>query len=230
MLPGVGHALGRRVARAGAHIAGGLDALLPQPQLVVKAVRVQVAVRRFQAHRHLPALAGAQLGRLAGVGAPRPGWRRRTSPAAVVAAAPPRPQPCGPTPPPAEAQPTSLRWGMAATSPVTACRAPPAPGCQRAGRKPLGAPATGGRREHQQRSQQRQQGTPPACSHFDSGPAQARQGLQAQMLHKPQRSTAPAAAAAGPAPARRPPALAASSAWRPPGSLCALAFGIVTPC
>ena len=50
----------RRVARPGAHIAGGLQALLPEPQLVVEAVRVAVAVRRLQAHRHLPALAGVE--------------------------------------------------------------------------------------------------------------------------------------------------------------------------
>ena len=42
--------LRRRVARPGAHIAGGLHALLPQPQLVVEAVRVHVAVRRLQPH------------------------------------------------------------------------------------------------------------------------------------------------------------------------------------
>ena len=49
----------RCVAFAGSHIARGLKALLPQPQLVVKAMRITVAMRRFQAHRHLPVLASA---------------------------------------------------------------------------------------------------------------------------------------------------------------------------
>jgi hypothetical protein len=41
----------RRIARAGAHVAGGLDALLPQPQLVVEArAGLTWPVRRLQAH------------------------------------------------------------------------------------------------------------------------------------------------------------------------------------
>ena len=55
----------RCVAFASPHITCGLNALLPQPQLVVKAMRVAVAVRRFQAHRHLPAIASPQRLRLA---------------------------------------------------------------------------------------------------------------------------------------------------------------------
>ena len=62
MAPGCFQPLRRRVARAGAHVARGLQPLLPQPELVVEAVRVDVAVRRLQAHRHAPALAGVQLG------------------------------------------------------------------------------------------------------------------------------------------------------------------------
>ena len=67
----VAHALAQpldRVAGAGveqrrrrlAHVAGGANALLEQRELVVEAVRVQVAVRPAQAHREAPALAGAQ--------------------------------------------------------------------------------------------------------------------------------------------------------------------------
>ena len=47
----------RRVA----HIAGGAHALLEQQQLVVEAVRIEIAVRPAQPHREAPALAGAQL-------------------------------------------------------------------------------------------------------------------------------------------------------------------------
>ena len=54
-----GQLLRRRVAQAGAHIAGGLHALLPQAQLIVKAMRVAVAVRRFEPDSHLPPLASA---------------------------------------------------------------------------------------------------------------------------------------------------------------------------
>ena len=50
-------ALRGRVTRTSAHIASGLHALLPQPQLVVKALKIEAAVRRFDAHRHAPALA-----------------------------------------------------------------------------------------------------------------------------------------------------------------------------
>ena len=65
-----GQAARRHIARAAAHVAGGAHALLPQPQLVVKTVRVQVAVRRLQTRGELPAVAGAQLGqqRARGVG------------------------------------------------------------------------------------------------------------------------------------------------------------------
>ena len=54
---GVEHGRRRRVA----HIAGRADALLEQQQLVVEAVRVQVAMRLAQANGKAPALAGAQL-------------------------------------------------------------------------------------------------------------------------------------------------------------------------
>ena len=60
VLPGGGQALGGQVFGSGAHIARGLDALLPRPQLVVKAVRIAVAMRGLQAHRELPALARLQ--------------------------------------------------------------------------------------------------------------------------------------------------------------------------
>ena len=51
--------LRRRVAQPGTHRAGGLHALLPKSQLIVKAMRVAVAVWRFEPHRHLPAFACA---------------------------------------------------------------------------------------------------------------------------------------------------------------------------
>ena len=54
-----GQLLWRRVTQPGAHIAARLHALLPQSQLIVKAMRVAVAVWRFEPHRHLPAFAGA---------------------------------------------------------------------------------------------------------------------------------------------------------------------------
>ena len=50
-------ALRRRITRAGAHIAGGLHPLLPEPQFIVKALKIEAAVRGFDAHRHTPALA-----------------------------------------------------------------------------------------------------------------------------------------------------------------------------
>lgn len=62
--PGLAQAPRRRVARAGPHVAGGLQALLPQPQLVVEAVRVDLAMRRLQPRRQLPALARPQVRRL----------------------------------------------------------------------------------------------------------------------------------------------------------------------
>ena len=49
---------GQRVA----HRAGGTNALLEQPQLVVETMRIQRAVRAPQPHRQLPALAGTQVG------------------------------------------------------------------------------------------------------------------------------------------------------------------------
>ena len=49
--------LRRRLTRPGAHIAGGLHALLPEPQFVVKALKIKTAVRGFDAHRHTPTLA-----------------------------------------------------------------------------------------------------------------------------------------------------------------------------
>src|SRR5712671_1141226 len=41
-----------------ADVAGGADAALEEPGLVIEAVRVDVAVRAAQAHREQPALAG----------------------------------------------------------------------------------------------------------------------------------------------------------------------------
>ena len=64
--PGLRQPLGRWVIRPLAHIAGGADALLPQPKLVVKAVRVDVAMRRLQAHAQAPTLARPHLLRLHG--------------------------------------------------------------------------------------------------------------------------------------------------------------------
>ena len=46
----------RRVA----HVAGGADALLEERELVVEAVRIEIAVRLTQPHREAPALTGAQ--------------------------------------------------------------------------------------------------------------------------------------------------------------------------
>ncbi len=66
------------VARAGAHIAGGAHALLPQPAFAVKAMGVGVAVRAAQAHREAPALASEHTG--AGAFGHR---RRRAGPGAV---------------------------------------------------------------------------------------------------------------------------------------------------
>ncbi|MDT4846316.1 hypothetical protein FQZ97_803320 [compost metagenome] len=51
----------RGVARPGPHMALGMHALLPRPQLAVEAMRIEVAVRRAQAHGQLPALAGMHL-------------------------------------------------------------------------------------------------------------------------------------------------------------------------
>ena len=51
-----------RAGERAAHGAGGADLLLEQPQLAIEAVRVHRAVRAPQAHRHLPALAGPQVG------------------------------------------------------------------------------------------------------------------------------------------------------------------------
>ena len=71
--PGAGQTNRWRVFSAGAHIACGAYALLPQPQLVIKAARVHVAMRRFQAHTQTPAFSG--LHRLG---------QSRTAPPAVV--------------------------------------------------------------------------------------------------------------------------------------------------
>jgi hypothetical protein len=54
---------GRHVARAGAHVAAGMQALLPHPEFAVEAVRVAVAVRRPEAHGEAPSLAGMRHGR-----------------------------------------------------------------------------------------------------------------------------------------------------------------------
>jgi len=71
-IDGVTHALAQSVDRIArrfgdqarrrcvAHIAGGANALLEQLELVVEAVRIQVAMRPAQPHRESPALAGAQ--------------------------------------------------------------------------------------------------------------------------------------------------------------------------
>ena len=70
----------RLVARAGAHVARGLQALLPQPEFVVETVRIEVAVGRLQAHGEPPALARPQVGRLRaalGVGVPTEQQQRR---------------------------------------------------------------------------------------------------------------------------------------------------------
>ena len=50
-------------------VAGGADALLEQPCLVVEAVRVGIAVRALQAHDEAPALAGMHERRIGGDGA-----------------------------------------------------------------------------------------------------------------------------------------------------------------
>ena len=55
-----GAARQQRRRRRVADVAGGANALLEQRELVVEAVRVEVAVRLAQAHREAPALAGAQ--------------------------------------------------------------------------------------------------------------------------------------------------------------------------
>ena len=61
---GACQALRRRIPWSGTHIARRLQALLPEPELIVKAMRVAGAVRRLQPHRHLPALARADRCRL----------------------------------------------------------------------------------------------------------------------------------------------------------------------
>ncbi len=60
--------------RAGAHIAGGVDALAGKPALVVESGRIAETARRLQAHRQLPALAGAQRRTLAIPGQLHPPW------------------------------------------------------------------------------------------------------------------------------------------------------------
>ena len=47
MRPAVALLLRRCVARTGPDVAGGLQPLLPQPQFVIKTVRVAVAMRRL---------------------------------------------------------------------------------------------------------------------------------------------------------------------------------------
>ena len=64
VFPAAGEPRRRRIVRPGTHIAGGLNTLLPQPELVVKTVRVAVAMRGLEPHRNLPALTGAQVLRL----------------------------------------------------------------------------------------------------------------------------------------------------------------------
>ena len=55
--PGCSQLFRGRIARPGTHVARRLQVLLPKPQLVVKPMRVAVAVRRLEPHRHLPAFA-----------------------------------------------------------------------------------------------------------------------------------------------------------------------------
>ena len=60
-VPGrVGQAHWHWVSTAGAYIASGLHALLPQPQFVIKAVWVARAVWGLEPHHHLPALSRSQ--------------------------------------------------------------------------------------------------------------------------------------------------------------------------
>ena len=63
--PGCVQTLRRSVFGTGTHVAGSLQPLLPKPQFVIETVRIAVAVRRLEPHRHLPAFAGPQIGRLA---------------------------------------------------------------------------------------------------------------------------------------------------------------------
>ena len=56
VLPRQGQALRRCIARPGPHVTGGLQALLPQPQLVVKPMGVAASMGGFEPHRQLPAL------------------------------------------------------------------------------------------------------------------------------------------------------------------------------
>ena len=63
----------------GTHIAGGADAALEKPGLVVEAMGIQVAVRSLQAHCEAPALAGPHRHMRAfigiGITSPIPGQR-----------------------------------------------------------------------------------------------------------------------------------------------------------
>lgn len=68
MPPGRREALRRRIARAGADVAGGLHVLLPEPELLVEAVRIETPVRRLEPHREAPALARMQRRGRAGFG------------------------------------------------------------------------------------------------------------------------------------------------------------------
>jgi len=76
-LPAVAKQLRRRRAWPSAHAAGGVDALLPQPQLEIEATRIGQAVRALQARRQAPALAGAQLGQASARVLPAPRTRRK---------------------------------------------------------------------------------------------------------------------------------------------------------
>ena len=53
------------MAGGGSHIAHRLHALLPHAQLLIKAMRIALAVRGLQAHGHAPQLAGLKASRLA---------------------------------------------------------------------------------------------------------------------------------------------------------------------
>ena len=58
--PGAAEPHRRQVVGTGAHIARGLHALLPHPELVVETVGVACPMGGLQAHRHFPALARPQ--------------------------------------------------------------------------------------------------------------------------------------------------------------------------
>ena len=62
---GCGQFLRRWVFGSGADITGCLDALTPQPQFIIKAMRVTVAMRLLEPHGHAPKFTGTNRLRLA---------------------------------------------------------------------------------------------------------------------------------------------------------------------